>query len=295
VPRQKILPASIAECRSHGAATPSQQYLIALGSSRIAACVRVTGDAALSGVEGTSVGRRLAEGLGGAGTEATVIAGCSMSVSRPSPGHCATCPECAAESMYCDEHSHLVEAHQRDGVMSVLPALAQMGSQARTVGIAPTIGRSLEFCGGHFVVSNHAEKDYYTVVDRRCPVCLLLYFSTDNVKLDWNIEWQISLDYLQLLREQAGFRTSHLVAGGGKYARNELDHVSQLEPRDNPWNILLIKDSGRLAQELAADADFRRGKDAYIWDCTWGNLAQTIYDTGFSRVAPPKEGSCQVS
>ena len=255
----------------------SRRDLVRLAASQRECVVRVTGGAALmSEAEGANVGPLLANALGGAAADAAVIAGATMTINRPTPGLCAACDK---HRVHCPTHGfgHIAP---RPGVMDTLMCLSAMGAPSRTIGIVPTIG-DLSLYGGFMMVSNTPSHGSYTVVDGRCPFCLLLQFSTDKPALTWDDEWRVSLDYMELLRNEAQYSSLHLAFNGGKVTRNECVHVAALPQGDEPWQLLLIEDSGRTATELANDQEFRAAYP-HVVSCTKHELTTVIRQMGFA-------------
>lgn len=255
----------------------SRRDLVRLAASLRESVVRVTGGAAfINEDDGADVGQLLADALGGPKADAAVIAGATMTINRPIPG---ICPACDEYRVHCPDHGfgHITP---RPGVMDVLMCLSAMKAPARTIGIVPTIG-DLSLYGGFMMVSNTPDHDSYTVVDGRCPFCLLLQFSTDRPKLTWDDEWRVSLDYMELLRNEAQYSSLHLAFNGGRVTRNECLHVAGLPRADNPWQLLLVEDSGRTASELAGDREFRR-MYPHVVSCKKHELKAVVREMGFA-------------
>jgi hypothetical protein len=255
----------------------SRRDLVRLAASKRECVVRVTGGAALMDeTEGAGVGLLLANALGGSACDAAVIAGATMTINRPTLGLCAACDE---HQVHCPAHG-FGHIEPRPGVMDTLMCLSAMGAPARTIGIVPTIG-DLSLYGGFMMVSNTPSHGSYTVVDGRCPFCLLLQFSTDKPGLTWDDEWKVSIDYMELLRNEAQYSSLHLAFNGGKVTRNECLHVAALPQGDNPWQLLLVEDSGRTATELANDQEFRRTYP-HVVSCSKRELTTVIRQMGFA-------------
>lgn len=255
----------------------SRRDLVRLAASPRRCIVRVTGGAALMDeTEGAGVGVLLANALGGTACDAAVIAGATMTINRPALGMCTECDE---HQVHCPAHGfgHIAP---RPGVMDTLMTLSAMKAPARTIGIVPTIG-DLSLHGGFIMVSDDPSHSSYTVVDGRCPFCLLLQFSTDRPGLTWDDEWKVSLDYMELLRNEAEYRSLHLAFNGGKVTRNECLHVAALPQGDNPWQLLLVEDSGRTAAELASDCVFR-SEHPHVVSCKKHELRTVIREMGFA-------------
>jgi hypothetical protein len=104
-----------------------------------------------------------------------------------------------------------------------------------------------------------------------------LQYSVDRGLPDWDKEWMVSLDYMEVLRTDAGFRSGHVFYGGGKTTSNEIRHVAALPPDPrNPWHVVLIADSGGVAQQLAEDAEFRQAHAHSVTVCTSAELSQAL-------------------
>lgn len=256
----------------------SRRDLVRLAASKRECVVRVTGGAALmNDHHGMDVGRYLAESLGGSACDAAVLAGATIAIDRPIPGKCLLCDE---QGLHCPKHSY-GQVKPKPGVMSVLMNLAAMNAPAKTIGLVPVVG-DVSLYAGFVVVSDKPENGYYTVIDDRCPFCLVLQFSTDRPKLSWDDEWRVSIDYMELLRNDARHRSLHLAFNGGVVTRNECLHVAALpQDNDNPWNLLLVEDSGRTAEALSKDLEFRR-QFPHVVSCRMEELSTVIREMGFA-------------
>ena len=252
----------------------SRRDLVRLAASPRDCIVRVTGAAI---VREFDVGHYLAESLGGSTCDVAVIADATMAIDRPIPGHCS---DCDSLRVHCPPHG-FGHARPDPGVMGVLMHLAAMKAPAKTIGVVPTISTDLSLYGGFLMVCDDPEDDHYTVVDGRCPICLILQFSTDKPKLTWDHEWQVSLDYMELLRNEAGHRSLHVAYSGGETTRRECLHVAALPQGDNAWNLLLVEDSGRTAEDLAKDVKFRNA-NPHVISCRTAELRTVIHQMGFS-------------
>ncbi len=260
-----------------GRSALSRRDLVRLAAAPRECVIRITGGAALMDMtDGIEVGYLLAEALGGPRADTAVIAGATMTIDRPIPGQCSACDR---YHVHCPVHG-FGRITPRPGVMDTLMYLSALGAPARTIGIVPTIG-DLSLYGGFMMVSNNPDHNSYTVVDGRCPFCLLLQFSTDKPGLTWDDEWKVSLEYMELLRNEAGYSSLHIAYNGGRTTRNECLRVAALSQLDNPWNLLLVEDSGRTATELANNLDFRQEYPDVI-SCTKYNLKDVIRQMGFA-------------
>jgi hypothetical protein len=228
----------------------------------------------------------LAYAVGGPDCDAAVFAGSTMSLTRPVPGTCVACDQ---RKTHCVDHGH-GHVKPRPGVMETLTYLAKMDAPARTIGIAPMVGEDLFLAAGYVLLENDRDEDFYTVLDDRCPFSLVLQYSADRPKLTWDDEWRACLDYMELLRNEAEHRSLHLSFNGGKVTRNECLHVAALPQGDNPWNLLLVSDSGRTSQELANDLEFRH-RYPHVQSCTEAELPTVIRQMGFAPAIPCVQGT----
>lgn len=254
----------------------SRRDLVRLASSPMQVTVRVTGGAGnMASEEGAEVANFLAEALGGATCTASVLAGATTMVKRPSEGNCS---ECDRARMYCRHHSGNIVRHP--GVMDVLPRLAELEAPGKTIGITPTINPPV-YWGASIIIEDNPRDDFYTIVSDRTPVCVLVQFSSDRPGLTWDDEWQVCLEYMQLLRDEGDHRSLHLVYNGGQTTRNEVLHVARLTSADNPWRVLLVEDSGREATMLANDLDWRKANPQVV-SCKRSDLRRVIREMGFA-------------
>jgi len=238
--------------------------------------VRVTGGAGnMATEEGEESAIFLASALGGAACEASVLAGATTIVKRPVPG---ICDECDNARMYCRRHAGNIVPHP--GVMDVLSRLAELQAPGKTIGITPTISPPV-YWGASIIIEDNPDDDFYTIVSDRTPVCVLVQFSSDRPGLTWDDEWQVCLDYMQLLRDEGSHRSLHLVYNGGQTTRNEVLHVAELTSVDNPWQVLLIEDSGREATALTNDLAWRKAHPQ-VTSCKKNELGSVLHEMGFT-------------
>ncbi len=257
--------------------------LVRLASSRLNAVVRVTGGAGfMSAEEGAGVAQLLAEALGGAACQASVLAGATMVITRPQPGNCADCDH---NRTYCSLHAGAaMVASRQPSVMDVLSELSRRGAPCKTVGVAPTISGPRLY-GGSVIIENRPEEPHYTVLDERAPVCVLTQFNTDRPNLTWLDEALVCIDYMDLLRREGDHRSLHLVYNGGDTTRQEIEHVANLIDPVNPWEVLLVEDSGRMATQFAKNSAWRKAHP-HVVSCKKHELPVVIRQMGF---APRRE------
>lgn len=173
------------------------------------------------------------------------------------------------------------------GVAEILPLIHKSSPNARVIGVVPR-QTELHYYKGDIIVSDKPTEDYLTVIHAGLPACLLLQYSADRGFTDWNGEWQVSLDYMEVLREHGGHQTLHFVFGGGPTTKREVLHVLNL-PRNsaNPWRVMLVADSGGAAEELAADGELCRLHADRLVVCNAASVRDSLQTLGFLG---PQEG-----
>jgi hypothetical protein len=165
--------------------------------------------------------------------------------------------------------------------MDVLSRLAELKAPAKLIGIVPSIS-DLEMVASWVVISDNQDKEHYTVIDNGIPVSVVAQFSTDKPRLTWDDEWVICLEYMDLLRSEAGQKTLHLVYNGGETTKNEVLKVATLpSSAGTPWHMLLVEDSGRVATELANNTSWRK-QHPHVQSCKKTELNTVVRELGFA-------------
>ena len=179
--------------------------------------------------------------------------------------------------VYRDDPSRYVH-----GITEVVPIIGASSPLAKTIGVIPRQSRLLLRERFGLVVADKPTNPYVTIVHPHLDACLLLQYSADQGFTNWDSEWQLSLDYMEALRHDAGHRTAHLVYGGGKATERELLHVADLIHNPaNPWWVILVADSGGVAEKYARDVEFRRKYAHSLIVCTADELPGVLTDLGF--------------
>lgn len=255
----------------------SKRDLINLAGSFRKAVVAVGGGAGEMGeAQGLDIGTFLALSLGGSQCDAAILAGATMVHHRPQPGLCARCDE---YRIHCEQHPPM---KPKPGVMQVLSELSLMGARTPMLGIVPAIFEPAHY-ESHILIADEDDEDFYTVVDKRCPTCLMLYHTPDDPKISWWEERLAVLQYMALLRNEADKSSLHLFFNGGNVTEREIRFLATIRDMHNPWWVLLVEDSGRMTQELADNVDFRKNAgNPHIVSCTQADLARTIHEMGFA-------------
>jgi hypothetical protein len=168
------------------------------------------------------------------------------------------------------------------GITEVLPLIAAASPQARTIGVVPRQTKLVMQDGVGLIVSDKPVNDFVTIIHPDLDACLLLQYSADKGFTDWNMEWELSLDYLEALRNDASYFTGHLVYGGGKTTERELLHVVRLGHNPaKPWLVILVSDSSGVAAKYANDRNFCDTYSDRLVVCSARDLTEVLNDHGF--------------
>lgn len=168
------------------------------------------------------------------------------------------------------------------GIGEVIPVIGKASPLARTIGVIPRQSKLMLREEFGLVVADNPTNDFVTIIHPGLDTCLLLQYSADKGYTDWDPEWRLSLDYLELLRQEAGHDTMHLMFGGGNTTKREILHVLNLPHNPaKPWRILLISDSGGIAEQFAADADFCTQYREQLVICKAADLSRALEDYGY--------------
>ncbi len=172
------------------------------------------------------------------------------------------------------------------GITEVLPWIHDAHPEVVVVGVAPR-QTAMQWLPGTdlLVIDDQPENPYVTTVHPGLQFCLVLQYSADRGAPDWDAEWMVALDYLEVLRESPRrFRTAHLLYGGGKTTERELLHVVNLpHDPDNPWWVILVSDSGGVAGQYASDREFCTRYQDNLVVCTAAEIASVLAARDFTK------------
>jgi hypothetical protein len=166
-----------------------------------------------------------------------------------------------------------------DGIGEVLPVISRASPDAKTIGIVPRQSKLVLKEGVGLIVGDKPLSSFFTVIHPGLDTCLVLQYSADKGYAGYDLEWRLALDYLELLRQEAGHDTLHLIFGGGATTRREILHVVNLPHNPaKPWHVLLISDSGGVAEEFATNAGFCATYRDRLIVCKAADLPRTLKD-----------------
>jgi hypothetical protein len=143
------------------------------------------------------------------------------------------------------------------GITEVFPNIAEQCPNMEMLGLIAGFRRQIRSSdpklAGQIIIDK--SKNFLTVVHPRPRSILQLQPLPDNEEV-WDDEYKETARCFQALHEY-GWQTLNIVFNGGTVTEREIKLWANLGLQ-NPglWNMLLIKDSGRIAEQFAEDADF---------------------------------------
>lgn len=144
----------------------------------------------------------------------------------------------------CDDPTVVVP-----GITEVPPALRLRCPSMTLLGVTPRT-QDLALTEHGVIVSAEDGKPYFTVVHPQQDISLVVQTTPDDPEV-WDAEYQECLRIAEDLRSYAGFRSVLVSYNGGTVTRREI-----LATAERGWPVILIRGSGRVTDEFAADDAF---------------------------------------
>ena len=135
------------------------------------------------------------------------------------------------------------------GITEIPPRLRQLCRDMVLLGVIPKT-QDIRLTDTGMIVSAEEGKPYFTVVHPTQDVVLVVQVSPDDPEI-WDAEYHECLRITEDLRGYAGFTSVLVSYNGGTVTRREI-----LATADRDWPVILIRGSGRVTDELAADRTF---------------------------------------
>ena len=145
----------------------------------------------------------------------------------------------------------------RDDPEKIVPSITEVPSRLRrfcpemiVLGIVPkTEDLRLDDRFG-LVVSSESGNPYITVIHPEQDIVLVVQTSADDKEI-WDAEFQECLRITSDLREYGDWKSVLVSYNGGPVTKREI-----IATAERGWPVVLIKGSGRVTDEFAADKDF---------------------------------------
>lgn len=145
---------------------------------------------------------------------------------------------------------------EKQNPSSVVPGITEIPSHIReqcphmvSLGVVPRTS-DIKITEHGLVVSESDVDDYRTIIHPNQDMCLLVQVSPDQPAI-WDAEFEECMQITKDLREFADFKSLLIVYNGGGVTEREL-----LATAKRGWPILLIRGSGRKADEYASNQVF---------------------------------------
>lgn len=145
---------------------------------------------------------------------------------------------------------------EKQNSSSVVPGITEIPSHIReccpnmvSLGVVPRTS-DIKITEHGLVVSESDEDAYRTIIHPNQDLCLLVQVSPDQPAI-WDAEFEECLQITKDLREFAEFKSLLIVYNGGGVTEREI-----LATAKRGWPVLLIRGSGRKADEYASNNMF---------------------------------------
>jgi hypothetical protein len=139
------------------------------------------------------------------------------------------------------------------GITEVFPAISKHCPDAALLGVIVKAGH-LKYTPFGLVVHDEPQNPYVTIVHPTQTSSVILQPSSDSVA-SWDDEWKECVRICDSLR-QAHWGGLLLVYNGGGVTNREVRTWAKLGKTDPFWQVLIVKGSGRVADEFATDEEF---------------------------------------
>jgi hypothetical protein len=136
------------------------------------------------------------------------------------------------------------------GITEIPPLIRDMCPDARVLGVVARTSDFQILPGLGLIVSNEPSRSYATIAHPNQDVCLVLQKSVDQTTV-WDTEYQVCEHIVRHLVDYAQWRPLLFVYNGGGITEKEI-----LLWAKNEWPILLVRGSGRKADQYANDENF---------------------------------------
>ncbi|MBI1271754.1 hypothetical protein GC174_15105 [bacterium] len=140
------------------------------------------------------------------------------------------------------------------GITEVLPSIRRYCPEAVMLGVLAKVGH-MRYSPYGLIVSESEEDSLFAVINPDQSSCVILQPSSDQ-RASWDDEWKECVRIVDALSEM-GWQALLVVYNGGPVTEREARTWARLS-RDNPdfWRVLIVKGSGRVADQLACDQSF---------------------------------------
>lgn len=137
----------------------------------------------------------------------------------------------------------------RPGITEMIPYIKKLAPHSTTVGLIPRIeGHTMVFLpDGRIAFNDASAAEYVTVMQHENDISIMVQ-KTADVGAKWEDEYRTALQIMNLLRQETKFSSLTLFYNGGAVSRKEFDDTLKLG-----WPIAIVKDSGRLCDEIQND------------------------------------------
>lgn len=144
----------------------------------------------------------------------------------------------------------------KQNASQIVPGITEIPSHIReacpnmvSLGVVPRTA-DIKITEHGLVVSESDEDAYRTIIHPNQDMCLLVQVSPDQPAI-WDAEFEECLQITKDLRDFAEFKSLLVVYNGGGVTEREI-----LATAKHGWPVLLIRGSGRKADEYASNSEF---------------------------------------
>lgn len=139
------------------------------------------------------------------------------------------------------------------GITEVFPAIQKYCPESVTLGVIAKVGH-LRYSSHGLIIHDEPDNEFVTILHPTQTSSVILQPSAD-MQASWDDEFKECIRICDSLR-QARWQGLLVVYNGGGVTERELTSWATLGKRDPFWQVLIVKGSGRKADEYASDSEW---------------------------------------
>lgn len=167
------------------------------------------------------------------------------------------------------------------GITEVAAAVRRRSNKVRLIGVIPKVNDLQSSPHGTVIsVTEEPEKPdggHFTVVHPDQEMAIIVQPSVDKSSI-WDQERKRCAEVIGSLLERS-WSTLLVVYNGGGVTKREVEHWAELGKSDPRWQVLLIKGSGRIADEFASNSAFlEEHPTIHVAECAEESIEERLRD-----------------
>jgi hypothetical protein len=177
------------------------------------------------------------------------------------------------------------------GVTEIPPYLSEVCPDVITLGILAKVGH-LRYTPNGTVISDEPDSEYVTIIHPTQSSVVLLQPSSD-ICASWDDEFKESIRICDALRP-LNWKGLLFVYNGGGVTEREIKSWAKLGQTDPFWQVLLVRGSGRKADEYANDKEFlEENPTVHVCENTVEDMRCKLSELG--AISMPETTSTQIT